>query len=169
MTSSLDPRVGHALVCTRAQGLAVPLPNWYCRNRRRARTKKVLGNGVPQPLPKGSPIGQPSEIREAHAAHRRRDRRQHRLNLHRVRDFLDFDAGGSIANTADWLDQLHCIPFMRDVGPPGPGQIVWAGLPSSRSCDGNHGSRYYPAITRLKSRRRNASEPTENLLIMLVT
>jgi len=108
LTSSLDPRVGHALVCTRAQGLAVPLPNWYCRNRRRARTKKVLGNGVPQPLPKGSPIGQPSEIREAHAAHRRRDRRQHRLNLHRVRDFLDFAAGGSIANTADWLDQLHC-------------------------------------------------------------
>jgi len=30
--------------------------------------------------------------------------------------FLDFDAGGIIANTADWLDQLHCIPFMRDVG-----------------------------------------------------
>jgi tyrosyl-tRNA synthetase len=30
--------------------------------------------------------------------------------------FLDFDAGATMANNADWLDQLHYIPFLRDVG-----------------------------------------------------
>jgi tyrosyl-tRNA synthetase len=30
--------------------------------------------------------------------------------------FLDFDAGAVMANNADWLDQLHYIPFLRDVG-----------------------------------------------------
>ena len=30
--------------------------------------------------------------------------------------FLDFDAGAIMANNADWLDQLHYIPFLRDVG-----------------------------------------------------
>jgi tyrosyl-tRNA synthetase len=30
--------------------------------------------------------------------------------------FLDFDAGAMMANTADWLDRLHYIPFLRDVG-----------------------------------------------------
>ncbi len=30
--------------------------------------------------------------------------------------FLDFSAGAIIANNADWLDQLHYIPFLRDVG-----------------------------------------------------
>jgi tyrosyl-tRNA synthetase len=30
--------------------------------------------------------------------------------------FLDFDAGATMANNADWLDQLQYIPFLRDVG-----------------------------------------------------
>jgi tyrosyl-tRNA synthetase len=30
--------------------------------------------------------------------------------------FLNFSAGAIIANNADWLDQLHYIPFLRDVG-----------------------------------------------------
>jgi tyrosyl-tRNA synthetase len=30
--------------------------------------------------------------------------------------FLDFGAGAVMANNADWLDQLHYIPFLRDVG-----------------------------------------------------
>jgi len=30
--------------------------------------------------------------------------------------FLDFDAGATMANNADWLDRLHYIPFLRDVG-----------------------------------------------------
>jgi len=30
--------------------------------------------------------------------------------------FLDFDAGAMMANNADWLDRLHYIPFLRDVG-----------------------------------------------------
>src|SRR5438874_10753318 len=30
--------------------------------------------------------------------------------------FLDFGAGASMADNADWLDQLHYIPFLRDVG-----------------------------------------------------
>jgi len=30
--------------------------------------------------------------------------------------FLDFRAGAITANNADWLDQLHYIPFLRDVG-----------------------------------------------------
>jgi tyrosyl-tRNA synthetase len=30
--------------------------------------------------------------------------------------FLDFHAGAIMANNADWLDQLHYIPFLRDVG-----------------------------------------------------
>src|SRR6476620_1281357 len=30
--------------------------------------------------------------------------------------FLDFDAGAIMANNAEWLDQLHYIPFLRDVG-----------------------------------------------------
>jgi len=30
--------------------------------------------------------------------------------------FLDFDAGAIMANNADWLDRLHYIPFLRDVG-----------------------------------------------------
>ncbi|HEY7243338.1 MAG TPA: tyrosine--tRNA ligase [Xanthobacteraceae bacterium] len=30
--------------------------------------------------------------------------------------FLDFDAGAVMANNADWLDQLHYIPFLREVG-----------------------------------------------------
>ena len=30
--------------------------------------------------------------------------------------FLDFDAGAVMANNADWLDRLHYIPFLRDVG-----------------------------------------------------
>jgi tyrosyl-tRNA synthetase len=30
--------------------------------------------------------------------------------------FLDFDAGTISANNADWLDQLHYIPLLRDVG-----------------------------------------------------
>jgi tyrosyl-tRNA synthetase len=30
--------------------------------------------------------------------------------------FLDFDAGAIMANNADWLDQLHYIPFLRDIG-----------------------------------------------------
>ena len=30
--------------------------------------------------------------------------------------FLDFDGGAIMANNADWLDQLHYIPFLRDVG-----------------------------------------------------
>jgi tyrosyl-tRNA synthetase len=30
--------------------------------------------------------------------------------------FLDFRAGAIMANNADWLDQLHYIPFLRDVG-----------------------------------------------------
>jgi tyrosyl-tRNA synthetase len=30
--------------------------------------------------------------------------------------FLDFGAGATRANNADWLDQLHYIPFLRDVG-----------------------------------------------------
>jgi tyrosyl-tRNA synthetase len=30
--------------------------------------------------------------------------------------FLDFSAGAIIANNAEWLDQLHYIPFLRDVG-----------------------------------------------------
>src|SRR6195256_5948457 len=32
--------------------------------------------------------------------------------------FLDFGAGAAMANNADWLDQLHYIPFPRHVGPP---------------------------------------------------
>ena len=31
-------------------------------------------------------------------------------------NFLDFDAGAIMANNADWLDRLHYIPFLRDVG-----------------------------------------------------
>src|SRR5258708_4963872 len=30
--------------------------------------------------------------------------------------FLDFDAGAMMADNAEWLDQLHYIPFLRDVG-----------------------------------------------------
>jgi len=30
--------------------------------------------------------------------------------------FLDFDAGAIMADNAGWLDQLHYIPFLRDVG-----------------------------------------------------
>jgi tyrosyl-tRNA synthetase len=30
--------------------------------------------------------------------------------------FLDFGADAIMANNADWLDQLHYIPFLRDVG-----------------------------------------------------
>src|SRR5262249_11756197 len=30
--------------------------------------------------------------------------------------FLDFEAGAVMANNADWLDRLHYIPFLRDVG-----------------------------------------------------
>jgi tyrosyl-tRNA synthetase len=30
--------------------------------------------------------------------------------------FLDFDSGALMANNADWLDALHYIPFLRDVG-----------------------------------------------------
>src|SRR2546423_2820111 len=30
--------------------------------------------------------------------------------------FLDFDPGAIMANNAEWLDQLHYIPFLRDVG-----------------------------------------------------
>jgi len=30
--------------------------------------------------------------------------------------FLDFGASAVMANNADWLDQLHYIPFLRDVG-----------------------------------------------------
>jgi tyrosyl-tRNA synthetase len=30
--------------------------------------------------------------------------------------FLDFGAGAVIANNAEWLDHLHYIPFLRDVG-----------------------------------------------------
>jgi tyrosyl-tRNA synthetase len=30
--------------------------------------------------------------------------------------FLDFGAGATMANNADWLDQLHYIPFLREVG-----------------------------------------------------
>src|SRR5437868_12444106 len=30
--------------------------------------------------------------------------------------FLDFDAGAMMADNADWLDQLHYISFLRDVG-----------------------------------------------------
>src|SRR5258707_11943516 len=30
--------------------------------------------------------------------------------------FLDFGTGAIMANNADWLDQLHYIPFLRDVG-----------------------------------------------------
>jgi tyrosyl-tRNA synthetase len=30
--------------------------------------------------------------------------------------FLDFEAGAIMANNAAWLDQLHYIPFLRDVG-----------------------------------------------------
>src|SRR5713101_2223751 len=30
--------------------------------------------------------------------------------------FLDFGAGALMANNADWLDELHYIPFLRDVG-----------------------------------------------------
>jgi tyrosyl-tRNA synthetase len=30
--------------------------------------------------------------------------------------FLDFGAGASMANNADWLDRLHYIPFLREVG-----------------------------------------------------
>ncbi len=30
--------------------------------------------------------------------------------------FLDFSAGAIMANNAEWLDRLHYIPFLRDVG-----------------------------------------------------
>lgn len=30
--------------------------------------------------------------------------------------FLDFEAGAVMANNADWLDRLHYIPFLREVG-----------------------------------------------------
>src|SRR5262245_37787181 len=30
--------------------------------------------------------------------------------------FLDFGAGAMMANNADWLDRLHYIPFLREVG-----------------------------------------------------
>jgi len=30
--------------------------------------------------------------------------------------FLDFDAGAVMADNAEWLDRLHYIPFLRDVG-----------------------------------------------------
>ena len=30
--------------------------------------------------------------------------------------FLDFSAGAIMANNAEWLDQLHYIPFLREVG-----------------------------------------------------
>src|SRR5438552_11161397 len=30
--------------------------------------------------------------------------------------FLDFGAGAIMTNNAEWLDQLHYIPFLRDVG-----------------------------------------------------
>ena len=30
--------------------------------------------------------------------------------------FLDFDAGAMMADNAEWLDRLHYIPFLRDVG-----------------------------------------------------
>jgi tyrosyl-tRNA synthetase len=30
--------------------------------------------------------------------------------------FLNFDAGAIMANNAEWLDQLHYIPFLREVG-----------------------------------------------------
>jgi tyrosyl-tRNA synthetase len=30
--------------------------------------------------------------------------------------FLDFGAGATMANNADWLDRLHYIPFLREVG-----------------------------------------------------
>jgi tyrosyl-tRNA synthetase len=30
--------------------------------------------------------------------------------------FLDFEAGATMANNADWLDRLHYIPFLREVG-----------------------------------------------------
>ena len=30
--------------------------------------------------------------------------------------FLNFEAGAIMANNAEWLDQLHYIPFLRDVG-----------------------------------------------------
>src|SRR4029077_13935523 len=30
--------------------------------------------------------------------------------------FLNFDASALMANNADWLDQLHYIPFLREVG-----------------------------------------------------
>ena len=31
--------------------------------------------------------------------------------------FLDFEAGASMANNADWLDELKYIPLLREVGP----------------------------------------------------
>jgi tyrosyl-tRNA synthetase len=41
-------------------------------------------------------------------------------NLSRIKltfsRYLDFDRGASLANNADWLDQLAYIPFLRDVG-----------------------------------------------------
>jgi tyrosyl-tRNA synthetase len=30
--------------------------------------------------------------------------------------FLDFEKGATMANNADWLDRLHYIPFLREVG-----------------------------------------------------
>ena len=54
---------------------------------------------------------------QPHAADRRADRRQHRLDPHGVLALSRFRRGGAImANNADWLDQLHYIPFLRDVG-----------------------------------------------------
>jgi hypothetical protein len=69
--------------------------------------------------------------------------------------FLDFDARRHhrqqcrLARSA----ALHPVPAAT-WGQPGPGQIVWAGLPSSRSRDGNHGGRHCPAITLAEPLRR---------------
>jgi tyrosyl-tRNA synthetase len=51
--------------------------------------------------------------------HRRADRRQHRLDPHRVRAFLAFGDGPTDAvmvNNADWLDTLGYVELLRDVG-----------------------------------------------------
>jgi tyrosyl-tRNA synthetase len=46
--------------------------------------------------------------------------RQIEANIASIRSvfsrFLDFGARAIMANNADWLDQLHYIPFLRDVG-----------------------------------------------------
>ena len=60
--------------------------------------------------------------------------------------------------TQDWLsapnDRGLSLGHCTALSAAGPGQIVWSGIPSSRSSDGDHGGHHCPAITLAEPLRR---------------